>query len=161
MTSGLLASLERLLAVAQDPIRHKVFEAPSLREVVFELLVGPEGPGLRKALSRRGGLSAVIDVARYIDEHSHERIRMPTMARRAAMRQSAVFAKFREATGATPLQYLERLRLTKGRVLLSLGASSVAEVAYTVGYASGAQFSRDFLVAFGVSPSAVLRSSRG
>jgi AraC-like DNA-binding protein len=156
MTPSLLDSLERLLAVASDPLRYEVLEGAALREVVFELLVGPEGPALRKAVSRRGGLRGLIDVVRYIDEHSHESLRIPALARRAAMSQSAFFTSFRQATGATPLQYLKRLRLTKARVLLSMGEGSVTEVAHSVGYASSAQLSRDFRAAFGTAPSQLL-----
>jgi AraC-like DNA-binding protein len=157
----LLDALARLLLVASDPLRRPILGESALREVVLELLVGPEGPALRRAVRRRDGLRPLIDVVHYLDEHSHEPIRISRLARRAAMSESAFFTKFRQATGATPLQYLKRLRLAKARVLLAMGTASVTEIAHSVGYASSAQFSRDFRIAFGATPSDVLRSDGG
>jgi transcriptional regulator GlxA family with amidase domain len=88
-------------------------------------------------------------------------MKVRSLARRAAMSESLFFAKFRDAVGATPLQYLKRLRLTKARDLLATAAGSVTEVAHSVGYASSSQFSRDFRRTFGRAPSEVLRHGGG
>ncbi len=61
---------------------------------------------------------------------------------------------FRRATGTTPLQYLKLLRLTQARVQLATGEDTMTTVALSVGYASSAQFSREFRRAFGRPPSA-------
>lgn len=161
LSPALADALQRLVACSSDGVRHKVLHAAFLREVIFELLVGPEGPSLRQAVHKQGSLRALLDVMRYMEANAHETIRMPKLARRAGMSQSSFFTKFREATGTTPLLYLKSLRLTRARALLQLHSASVTEVAHAVGYASSAQFSRDFRRSFGAAPSSLLTSGRG
>jgi AraC-like DNA-binding protein len=159
LTPPLADTLERLVGCAVDEVRHHVLYRGVLREVVFELLVGAEGGPLRRALRQYGRLRALIDSARYIDEHFHEPLSVPLLARRAGMSESAFFSRFRQATGTSPLQYLKRIRLVKARALLATGAQSVTEAAFAVGYTSSSQFSREFRAAFGSAPSGQLRSN--
>lgn len=159
LTSTLIEVLERVVIASTDALRQRVLQQALMSEVVFELLVGPQGPALRRAVHEQGKLRPLLTVMRHIDEHSHRPIRVAALARRAGMSESSFFACFRDATGTTPLQYVKTLRLTKARLLLDTDAASVTEVAYIVGYASGSQFSRDFRRAFGVAPSS-LRGAR-
>ena len=74
---------------------------------------------------------------------------------------SALYARFKERLGVTPLQYQKRLRLEAARRLLFVGDVDVSTVAYRVGYASVAHFSRGYRRAFATPPSrdvGVLRS---
>ncbi|HMB92904.1 MAG TPA: ATP-binding protein, partial [Rhodothermales bacterium] len=56
--------------------------------------------------------------------------------------------------GETPAELLRRLRLERARQLLETHSSTIAEVAYAVGFKSPAHFSKAFRKAFGLSPSA-------
>lgn len=159
LTSTMIEVLDRLVIASTDALRQRVLQQALMSEVVFELLVGPQGPALRRAVHEQGKLRPLLAVMRHIDEHSHQPLRVAALARRAGMSESSFFACFRAATGTTPLQYVKTLRLTKARLLLDTDAASVTEVAYIVGYASGSQFSRDFRRAFGVAPSS-LRGAR-
>lgn len=155
LTPPLVDALDRLLVASTDPVRYRVLERAVLREVLFELLVGPEGPALRRAVHEQGKLRPLVDVMRYIEAHCTEQVPIARLARRAGMSESAFYSHFRAATGTTPLGYLKTLRLTKARALLSVGSASVTEIAMSVGYASSAQFSRDFRKTFGCTPSSI------
>ncbi len=64
---------------------------------------------------------------------------------------------FKKEVGATPLEYMTRLRMKKADALLTaLGtkAVSVAEIAHLCGYEDALYFSRVFKKFYGVSPSA-------
>lgn len=156
LTPALVDALDRLVLASTDPVRHRVLERAVLREVIFELLVGPEGPALRRAVHEQGKLRPLVAVMRFIEAHCTEQLPIAQLARRAGMSESAFYSSFRAATGTTPLGYLKTLRLSKARALLSAGSASVTEVALSVGYASSAQFSRDFRRTFGCTPSSMV-----
>lgn len=152
MTAALAGALERLVAAASDEVRRHVIYPGVLREVCFELLTGREGGVLRRELRLQRRLRAVIESARYIDQHFAEELSVPQLAQRAGMSESAYFARFREATRMSPLQYQKRIRLVRARALIAAG-QSVTEAAFAVGYTSGSQFSREYRSAFGSPPS--------
>jgi len=52
----------------------------------------------------------------------------------------------------TPIQYQKSLRLLKARRLLLFEPFDAASVAFTVGYESASQFSREYARMFGLPP---------
>ena len=68
------------------------------------------------------------------------------------MSVSTYHEQFRRVTSLAPMQYLKRIRLHRSRVLLT-GGTTVTDAAFSVGYASTSQFSRDFKSFFSLSPS--------
>lgn len=66
---------------------------------------------------------------------------------------NAVFHRhFKAATAMSPIQYQKQLRLLEARHLLIAQPGSAAHVAFTVGYESASQFSREYTRQFGVPP---------
>jgi len=55
-------------------------------------------------------------------------------------------------TGMTPIQYQKRLRLLRARWLLLFDSRDAASIAFTVGYESASQFSREYARLFGMTP---------
>ena len=60
---------------------------------------------------------------------------------------------FKLATGQTPHRYLNNLRLTRARELISGHSMSLIDIAATCGFSSHAHFSTSFRGKFGLSPS--------
>lgn len=56
--------------------------------------------------------------------------------------------------------YVIRLRIEKAKELLSYKTKNISEVAYTLGYASAAHFSRQFKKIVGISPSDYMANPR-
>ena len=83
---------------------------------------------------------------------------LDTLAQRAGMSRSAFVRRFSSVCGIAPMKYLTRWRMTWARHLLARTASSVAEVAARVGYASEAAFSRAFREQFDEPPGAFRRT---
>jgi len=71
----------------------------------------------------------------------------------AGMSASSFHRHFRAVAAMSPLQYQKQLRLQAARARLLAGNDDVARVGHAVGYASPAQFSRDYKRAFGAPPS--------
>lgn len=80
---------------------------------------------------------------------------LEVLAEQACLAPHHFLRSFKQVIGQTPHQYLLRLRLEKGRRLLSLGSFTVAQVSWLVGFESWEQFSRQFRRHFGTPPGAV------
>jgi AraC-like DNA-binding protein len=74
------------------------------------------------------------------------------VARAVGASESSLHHRFKRALGTSPGQHHKRLRLQRARELLALGRGSPGEVAARVGYASIAQFTRDYRRAFEITP---------
>lgn len=85
---------------------------------------------------------------------------LASMAHEASMSRSAFAARFKEAVGQPPAEYLTRWRLTVAQDRLRAGAS-VSRTATELGYATSAAFSRAFTQRLGASPRAWLAATAG
>jgi transcriptional regulator GlxA family with amidase domain len=70
----------------------------------------------------------------------------------ADMSVSAFYRHFKAITGMAPIQYQKRLRLLRARWLLLFDPRDAASIAFTVGYESASQFSREYARLFGMPP---------
>jgi transcriptional regulator GlxA family with amidase domain len=71
-----------------------------------------------------------------------------------------LFQLFKQNTGLTPNDYLQRLRIAKARELLTTTSQSVTEIAFAAGFASSQYFSRVFRKYTGQMPSEYRRRHR-
>jgi transcriptional regulator GlxA family with amidase domain len=74
------------------------------------------------------------------------------LARRVALSQRTFVRRFRSATGNTPRDYIQRVRVEAAKRALERGANSVAEVAARVGYGDVAAFRKLFVRSTGLTP---------
>ena len=87
--------------------------------------------------------------------HLHEpQLRLADLARAACLGRSQFSARFQQALGRTPMQYLEELRLAEARALLADEDLTIAEVAARAGFGDAAYFARRFRRATGHAPAA-------
>jgi AraC-like DNA-binding protein len=94
----------------------------------------------------------VIDVARWIEDNSHEEIDLDTAASTAGMSPHHLLRMFARVVGVTPHQYLIRSRLRHAARLLTDEGSTVTQIAGAVGFADLSNFIRTFGRAAGMSP---------
>ena len=85
---------------------------------------------------------------------------MTEFARRYEICLPVLNRRFREAYGFTPYNWLKRLRLRQGAVLLESGMA-VKEIAGLVGYENPRSFSAEFRRFYGVSPRQFLQNTFG
>lgn len=62
------------------------------------------------------------------------------------------YRHFKAVTAMTPIQYQKRLRLLKARRLLIFEPRDAAAIAFSVGYESASQFSREYARMYGLPP---------
>ena len=98
----------------------------------------------------------------FIDEHAHQDITIADIAAAAHVTIRAVQLAFRRHLDTTPTRYLRRVRLDHAhRQLLAANpeSESVTAVAYRWGFTSSSRFAAYYRTAYGISPSATLRTS--
>lgn len=134
----------RLLRALRDPVELAVLGAGILRELHYRVLVGPQGGAMISALQQRGRSGRIVQsLARLRETYSSE-ISVAALAREAGMSVPSYHLHFKALTGSSPMQYVKAMRLHEARLMIARQDKTIAEVAASVGYASPAQFSRDF-----------------
>lgn len=76
----------------------------------------------------------IIKVQEWLQKHHQQQITISGLAKRFNINQRSFNRRFRLASGQTPMQYLQDIRITQARSLLKHSNLSIAETAYAVGY---------------------------
>jgi AraC-like DNA-binding protein len=92
-----------------------------------------------------------------IHDRCAEPLTLAQLARTAGMSRYHFLRLFRDAFGATPHQYLMRVRLERARKLLAADTASVTDVCMDVGFSSVGSFSTLFAKRVGIPPSSYRR----
>jgi transcriptional regulator GlxA family with amidase domain len=143
----------RYIDMAGAPLDVQVLGPSTLREVHYRLLQSSLGSMLNKLLLEDSRASRIAKAIRQLKSEYRLPLRMPDLARTAAMSASSFHEHFKAVTGTTPLQYQKDLRLIEAHALLLGMNHTVAEAAFAVGYESPNHFSRDYSRKFGLPPS--------
>lgn len=139
----------------------RLFEQPEVlpilgdglrRELHYWLLRSVHGPAIR-ALGAVDSYSGRISRAVAILRKEFARtISVEELAGVAGMSVSVFHQHFRAVTTISPLQFQKQLRLIHARRLMFGDGVGIAKAAYTVGYASVSQFTREYARMFGAPP---------
>jgi AraC-like DNA-binding protein len=89
----------------------------------------------------------------YIDDHYEEPLTVSLVCQVAGMSKSAFSRQFKQCMGTSFKNYLNRLRVSKAKWLISQEGLNVTEACFTVGFNDVAYFSRTFRKIEGRSPS--------
>jgi len=100
---------------------------------------GPHDPRVREAVA-------------YLDEHLAEPIDVATLAEQVHLSPSHLAHLFTQDMNESPMQMLERLRLSRAQDLLLGTNQSISDIAEQVGYPNAFHFSARFKRRFGISP---------
>ena len=95
-------------------------------------------------------LSRVLD---FIDARLGADIALEDLAREACLSSFHFSRLFHQATGSPPHRYVTERRIRVAREMLATGRSSMAEIAFDIGFGSQANFARTFRKFTGVTPS--------
>lgn len=150
----------RLAALLDEPADIPALAPLIRREILYYVLQGPQGAFVRALALGAARHRSMDEVLRDIHLDCARPVVVPDLARRAGMSETTFFEAFRTVTGATPLQYVKRLRLLEAHRRIAHGLDSVSGAAASVGYHSPSQFSREFTRLFGVNPSHVAVPAR-
>lgn len=145
-------ALRRYFSQCETDATRRLLAPITAREIHARLLIGPHGDALHRLLWHESTASRIFQATRDIQTHLAKPIVVTDLAGSVGMSSSAFFEQFKAVTGRSPLQYQKDLRLLSARNALRTSGAKVSEIAFSVGYESSAQFSREYSRKFGRSP---------
>jgi AraC-like DNA-binding protein len=151
MTTQLLDPALRLLGLLDSPRDIPVLAPLFEREILYRMLLGPQGGVLRQIALASGRLSQIRQAIGWIRTHYDQPLRVEALAGMTGMSTASLHRHFKEATAMSPLQFQKTLRLQHARRLL-IADHDAARAAFAVGYESASQFSREYTRLFGAPP---------
>lgn len=160
VTPALLAAWIQLFALFDAPQDVAVLAGARKREIFYRLLQGPQGGVLRQIVRADSRLSQVRRAVAWIRAHYDAPLRIEALADLAGMSVPTFHRHFKAATAMSPLQYQKTLRLQAARRLM-IADHDAAHAAYSVGYESASQFSREYARMFGAPPARDAERLRG
>ncbi|MDM7891402.1 AraC family transcriptional regulator [Curtobacterium caseinilyticum] len=152
-TAPLADAFARLIGLLEAPEDIPVLFPLVSREIVLRLLQTEQAPRITAALDETGH-SVVAGATALLTGRMAEGWSMNRLARELRVSESTLFARFKEATGMTPAQYLKRTRLGEARRRMVVHGDTAARAAAVVGFRSASHFSRDYREAYGRPPAA-------
>lgn len=150
----------RMVRLIAKPGEIRVMAPLVEREILYRLLLSPQGGLLRQAAEVNGHFAKIRKALVWLRTHYAAALRIEDMAAIAGISLSAFHRGFRASTGLSPLQYQKHLRLYEARKTLMLRPGNVAAVAADVGYESLTQFTREYARLFGEPPARSIRKLR-
>jgi len=103
---------------------------------------------------------AIERARHWLQERFAEKPRMPDLAEFLEISERTLARRFEKSLGMTPLAYLQALRVTVAKGMLTRSDQKIERIAYLVGYADPKFFKRVFRTQTGLTPSAFRRQMR-
>jgi transcriptional regulator GlxA family with amidase domain len=98
------------------------------------------------------GDKAILSVQHWLQANPAKVWRVDSLAARAGLGTRTFLRRFTAATGVTPGEYQQRLRVARSRERLEFTRDSVEQIASSVGYEDVGAFRRVFKRVIGLSP---------
>lgn len=93
----------------------------------------------------------------YIETHLTQPIHPAQLARLCCISESGFYAKFRAATGMSPIEYCNKVRIRRAMALLNGSDATIEQISDQLGFSSPSYFRRVFRKTMGESPKTARR----
>ena len=150
----------RLMRLLERPASLPVLHGQLVRELHYWLLVGRHGAAIRRLGPIDGHARRVARAVAILRAEFARPLRVARLAAEAGMSPSSFHCHFRAVTSLSPLQFQKQLRLIEARRLMMSEGLSAGPAAFTVGYESVPQFTREYGRMFGLPPAADTQSAK-
>lgn len=147
------ASFVRLVGLVHKPDAIDVLYPEIMREIAYWLLSGPSGPDVARMVMPKTQPARIAKSIEQLKQQFEGPINVAELAKTAGMSLSSFHQHFKSLTSMSPLQYQKHLRLLEAKRLMLSDGEKAGAAAFTVGYESVSQFSREYARMFGASPS--------
>lgn len=135
----------------------RIFGPTVMIETGRFLLIDPSGREQRHYSSfaprLNHGDEAILKVQHWLQAKEARAVTASAMAKQARMEERTFLRRFKAATGLTPTEYAQHLRIGKARELLEFTKRPVDQIAWSVGYEDAGAFRKLFHRIIGLSPS--------
>lgn len=94
------------------------------------------------------------EIMLYIETNlTDSQLSVEDLSKHVGMSRSSLYNKLLELTGQSPVEYIRSVKLEKAAVLLEKSEMNVAQIAYSVGFATPNYFAKSFKAKFNMLPS--------
>lgn len=160
LTVELLDAFCRLMRLLDQPRELDFLHELIQREIIFRVLLGPEGARLRAIATLGDQSQRTARAIAWIKDHYAKPLRVEQLAEIAGMGVSTLHHHFRALTAMSPLQYQKQIRLQEARARMVTQGLDAGSAALEVGYESTSQFTREYKRFFGQTPMRDTRALR-
>jgi transcriptional regulator GlxA family with amidase domain len=94
----------------------------------------------------------IIQAQEYIEKNFSEKISMEELSRKLTVGRRSFDRRFIKATGNTPLEYQQRVKIESAKKELEVSRKTINEVMYETGYSDVKAFREIFRRITGLSP---------
>lgn len=150
---NIVKSAYRLVELIEQQDTTDLLVPLAIDEILIRLLRSPEGPAIAQIGITDSHAEKVTKAISWLKDNYSKPVKMDELARITGMSVSSFHSHFKAITSMTPLQFQKTLRLQEARSLMRTKMLDVSTAAFTVGYSSSSQFSREYAREFGVPPS--------
>jgi AraC-like DNA-binding protein len=152
MDAQITSALIRLLETIGRPGAVEILYPAIMREIAYWLLTGPAGANVARMVLPEGQPLKIARAIHHLRLNYDQPLSVTRLADAAGMSPSSFHHHFRALTSMSPLQYQKHLRLLEARRLMVAENERAGAAAFSVGYESVSQFSREYARMFGAPP---------
>lgn len=105
-------------------------------------------------LQKNHGDNSILKIQEYIESRFTTNLTIDDLAQKGNMSKRSLMRNFKMATGNTPIEYLQKVRIEKAKKLLEQNEQGVEQVALDVGYNDFSAFRKVFKRNVGITPNA-------
>jgi len=128
------------------------YAVESAKTMVLDLGRELQTPYRRFLFTKDHGDSSVIKAQNWIEQRHTQSIDYDRLAEKFRMSRRSLERRFKQATGVTPLGYLQQLRVETAKRQLEEGTQTFNEITYQVGYEDIPFFRKVFVRLTGLRP---------
>lgn len=151
----------RLIRLLDRPASVPLLQAPLVRELHYWLLAGHHGAAIRRLGWPDGHVPRIARAVAILRSDYARPVPVERLVEAAGMSPSSFHQHFKAVTSLSPLQFQKHLRLIEARRLMLAEGANASSAAFTVGYESVPQFTREYRRMFGLPPVQDTRVARG
>lgn len=146
------AAMLRLIELVEQPGAVEILYPGVMREISYWLMTGRAAANVARMVLPEGPPQRIAVAIHHLREHFDAPLSVGDLARLAGMSPSAFHQHFKALTSMSPLQYQKHLRLLDARRRMLTEGERAGSAAFSVGYESVSQFSREYARMFGDPP---------
>lgn len=142
----------RMMRLLDRPASVPLLQSQLTRELHYWLLAGRHGPAIRRLGHPDSHAHRIARAVKVLRAEFKSSLPIERLASTAGMSSSSFHQHFRAVTSLSPLQFQKQLRLIEARRLMLADGILPGNAAYSVGYRSVPQFTREYRRLFGLPP---------
>lgn len=146
------AAMLRLTELVEQPEAVEILYPGIMREIAYWLMTSRAATNVARMVLPDGPPQRIAVAIHHLREHFDAPLSVAGLASLAGMSASAFHQHFKALTSMSPLQYQKHLRLLEARRRMLTEGERAGSAAFSVGYESVSQFSREYARTFGAPP---------